>query len=335
MTHQQTDASLPPAIRTDSRITWANRWDHLLARIGYRRSRHRVEPGLYVLGEPDEKASVFVTANYTLSFDALREQLGGTDGYILVLDTRGVNVWCAAGKGTFSTAALVSAIQVTRLKDRVSHRRVIVPQLAAVGVAGWRVKKESGIRVDFGPIRAEDIPRYLASGEVTAEMRQVRFLLRDRLVLTPVELTNYSIPTAIAATALYLLAGPMAAVAALTTVLAGVFLVPVLLPLLPTPNFSVKGFVLGLTVSTPFAFTAWMAAPGGMITGTAAALAYPLLMAPTVALLSLNFTGSTTFTSQSGVRNEIAHYTRPMAASAAAGLLALALYVVLRLTAGA
>jgi hypothetical protein len=153
--------------------------------------------------------------------------------------------------------------------------------------------------------------------------------------LTPVELTNYIIPTAIVAAALYLLAGPMAALAALTSVLAGVFLLPMLLPLLPTPNFSVKGLVLGLTVSTPFAFAAWMAAPGGMLSGTAAALPYPLLMAPTVAFLSLNFTGSTTFTSQSGVRNEIARYTRPVAATAAAGLLALALYLVLRLTAGA
>jgi hypothetical protein len=335
MTHQQTEAPPPNPKQTQTRITWSNRWDHLLARIGYRRGRHRVEPGLYVLGEPEEKAPIFVTANYTLSFDALRQQLDGIDGYILVLDTKGVNVWCAAGKGTFSTAALVSAIRETRLADRVAHRRVIVPQLGAVGVAGWRVKKESGFRVDFGPVRAKDIPRYLTKGEVTAEMRQVKFSLRDRLVLTPVELTNYLIPTAIAAAALYLLAGPTAALAALTAVLAGVFLVPVLLPLLPTPNLSVKGFVLGLAVSTPFAFAAWVAAPGGMISRTAAALAYPLLMAPTVAFLSLNFTGSTTFTSQSGVRNEIARYTRPVVATAAAGLLALVLSVALRFTAGA
>jgi hypothetical protein len=334
MASQQTDTPLSLPTRTDSEIRWANLWDHLLARIGYRRSRHRVEPGLYAVGEPDERAPVFVTANYTLSFDALRKQLGGIDGFILVLDTRGVNVWCAAGKGTFSTAALVSAIRETRLKDRVAHRRVIVPQLGATGVAGWRVKKECGFAVDFGPVRAEDLPEYLTSGAVTAEMRRVRFSLRDRLALTPVELTNHVLATAIAATVLYLLAGPTAALAALTVFFGGALLVPMLLPLLPTPNFCVKGFVLGLIASVPFALVASLEAPGETIARAAAALAYPLLMAPAVAFLSLNFTGSTTFTSQSGVRREIARYTRPVVATAIAGLLALAFHVVLRLATG-
>ena len=83
---------------TDSKLTLANRWDHLLARCGVDRGGHRVEPGLYALGDPGPEAPVFVTANYTLSFDALRAALQGLGGYIVVLDTRGINVWCAAGK---------------------------------------------------------------------------------------------------------------------------------------------------------------------------------------------------------------------------------------------
>ena len=78
---------------------------------------HRVEPGLYSLGNPTSESPVFVTANYTLSFDALRSALKGIDGYILVLDTQGVNVWCAAGKGTFGTDELVKRIEATRLHE--------------------------------------------------------------------------------------------------------------------------------------------------------------------------------------------------------------------------
>ena len=100
----QIATSLPsqPVIRpVQSRLTFADHLDHFLARVGVNRAQHRVTPGLYALGNPTAEAPVFVTANYTLSFDALRAALSGIDGYILVLDTQGVNVWCAAGEGTF------------------------------------------------------------------------------------------------------------------------------------------------------------------------------------------------------------------------------------------
>ena len=94
-----------------------------------------MEPGLYALGAPAPDSPVFVSANYTLSFDALRSALRGIDGYLLVLDTKGINVWCAAGKGTFGTDELVARIEATRLAEVVRHRRLILPQLGAPGVA--------------------------------------------------------------------------------------------------------------------------------------------------------------------------------------------------------
>ncbi|HEX7587957.1 MAG TPA: carbon monoxide dehydrogenase, partial [Anaerolineae bacterium] len=118
-------------ITTTSTLTFANRWDHLLARFAVKRSAHRVEPGLYAIGGPTPAAPVFVSANYTLSFDALRSALAGIPAYILVLDTDGVNVWCAAGKGTFGTDELVKRIEETELRDKVDHRVLILPQLGA------------------------------------------------------------------------------------------------------------------------------------------------------------------------------------------------------------
>jgi hypothetical protein len=102
---------LQPIRPTTSHLTAANRWDHFLARWGVKRIGHRVEPGLYALGNPTPDASLFVTANYTLSFDALRSALKETDAYILVLDTQGINVWCAAGEGAFGTDELVHRIE--------------------------------------------------------------------------------------------------------------------------------------------------------------------------------------------------------------------------------
>ncbi len=304
-------ASIQP---TSSIITSANRWDHFLAYWGVNRSGHRVEPGLYALGNLTADSPVFVTANYTLSFDALRSALAGIDGYILVLDTQGVNVWCAAGKGTFGTDELVHRIEATQLSDVVHHRVLILPQLGAPGVVAHVVKKRSNFRVEYGPVRATDLPEYLKTRQATPEMRQVRFPLRDRLVLIPVELVHVLLPTLIAAIVVYFVSGLWASVAVVAAVMAGVALFPILLPWLPPRDFSVKGFVLGGVVVLPFALVtflrnpdaAWWLRVGG-------ALTFLLSLPPVTAFLTLNFTGSTTFTSRSGVRREMSTYIPVMA----------------------
>ena len=169
----------PPvsAIRTtDSTVTPANLLDHFLARWGWRRESHRVEPGLYRLGNPDHDSPVFASANYTLSFGALRSALAGIDAWILVLDSRGINVWCAAGKGTFGTVELLNRIEVVGLKKIVSHRRLILPQLGATGVSAHQAREGSGFHVFYGPVRAEDIPAFMQAGmKATPEMRQITF----------------------------------------------------------------------------------------------------------------------------------------------------------------
>jgi len=83
---------------------WKVRW-------GIGRMDYAVEPGLYAVGKPDENAPVLVSANYKLTFDTLRMNLSGLDCWLLILDTRGVNVWCAAGKGTFGTDELINKLE--------------------------------------------------------------------------------------------------------------------------------------------------------------------------------------------------------------------------------
>jgi hypothetical protein len=311
---------MPPAIRTTgSALTFANRLDHLLARLGVRRGDHRVEPGLYRLGNPTPESPVFASANYTLSFDALRSSLSGIDAYILVLDTKGINVWCAAGKGTFGTEELIRRIGITGLAGIVSHKKIIVPQLGAPGISWPEVLRRSGFMVEYGPVRARDLQEYLKTHTATAAMRQVDFPVLDRVVLIPVELVQVALPAIVVAVALWFLAGPVAALAAITAVVAGTVLFPVLLPFIPTQDFSTKGLILGGILAVPFAvafsqspaLTGWAAVAGGLT---------PLLIMPAVtAYLALNFTGSTTFTSRTGVRKEIFRYVPVMAFMAGTG----------------
>jgi hypothetical protein len=294
--------------KTNSQITAADRWDTFQARVGINRSLHRVKPGLYALGSPTPDSPVFVTANYKLSFNALRSSLAGVDGWILVLDTHGINVWCAAGKGTFGTNELVKRIESSGLKDIVNTRVLILPQLGATGVMAHIVKKRTGFKVEYGPVRAEDLKDYLQSGQATPEIRRVRFSLGDRLVLIPVDIVNYFLPTLLGAVILYFLGGWFSVAAVITSVLAGIVLFPILLPWLPFHDFSVKGFILGLVVMLPFMVQSWTSSMGPVwakiLRLLPLALGYPVV----TAFIALNFTGSSTYTSRTGVKKEIFAY---------------------------
>ena len=313
---------------TTSTITLHSRLDHISARLGIRRSRHRIEPGLYALGNPGKDSPVFISANYTLSFDALRSALAGIDSYLLVLDTKGINVWCAAGKGTFGTDELIDRIKSTSLHNVVDHRKVICPQLGAAGVSAREVKKRSGFIVEYGPVRAKDLPEYLSTHRATAEMRRVRFPVRDRLILIPVEFFSALIPALVLTIFLLLIGSRRAALAVIAAFFAGVAVFPLLLPWLPTVDFSSKGFFLGAISALPFALLALFRTPNVVIwQRIGIALAYLLCLATATAFISLNFTGSTTYTSRTGVEKEIFTYIPVMAWTFGSGIvLAIAIY---------
>ena len=268
-----------------------------------------VPPGLYAIGNPDALAPVVVTANYKMSFDMVRRALSGRSVWLLVLETYGINVWCAAGKGTFGTGELVRRIEQTRLAEVVEHRRLILPILGAAGVSAHRVKQRCGFDVAYAAVRASDLPEYLDNGQVTtAAMRELRFNWYDRLVLIPVEIVLVLKTIALIGAAVFmaalLLAGSAGAVTALAGYLGAVFtgiaLAPLCLPLIPVRSFAVKGALAGLAYSAAL----WALAGGerwGWPVTAAAFLALPAVSA----FYTLNFTGCTTYTSRSGVKKEM------------------------------
>lgn len=283
--------------------SWKCRWS--IGRMDY-----KVDPGLYAVGQPDDKSPVLVTANYKMTFDRLREQLTGLNLWILVLDTDGVNVWCAAGKGTFGTDELVYRISCTRLSAVVSHRTLILPQLGAVGIAAHEIAKQSGFRVVYGPVRATDIPAFLANNmQATEEMRTVRFTLKDRIVLTPMELVGAMKPVLIAFGVLFILNAIGFGHYALAdflgimgAIFVGAILTPTLLPWVPGRAFSLKGTLLGLVWAAGFLLLYGFPAP---VFGWLKAAAYFLLLPNLSGFLAMNFTGSSTYTSLSGVDREM------------------------------
>ena len=306
---------------TVSELTDSDRWDHMLARIGWDRMGHKVLPGHYRLGDPSPDAPVFVTSNYSLSFDALRSGLEGMDAHILVLDTSGINVWCAAGKGTFGTEEIIKRIEETNLKEAVQQRTIILPQLGAPGVNAHEVRRKCGFKVEYGPVLASDIKEYMKDHQATEEMRRVRFPIRDRMVLGPVEIANYSKFLLPAALVILLLGGLMGLFAVLIVAVFGLVLFPLLLPYLPTRQFSSKGLILGLLGGLLFVLIqSWLDGPFNGTTGLVTAVAEVLLMAPPVAYFALNFTGSSPIASRTGVKREIFRFIPMFAAMIVVGI---------------
>lgn len=308
----------------------------LRARVGLGRMRYAVPAGLYALGKPGPASPVFVTANYKMSFDALRSALAGLDAWLLILDTTGVNVWCAAGKGSFGTDELVRRIEATRLPEIIDHRELILPQLGAPGVSAPELARRSGFKALWGPVRAADIGPWLAAGRRKDEaMRAVRFALADRLALTPLELAQ-AWPAALAALGVAaLLALPAAPGWAgraagwsglfLGGILAGALATPAFLPLLPGKAFAVKGAIAGAAWSLAYGLAGLplLAGAGALARGLAVAGGL-LATTPLSAFLAMNFTGASTFTCQPGALLEVEKGFWPMVGSAAAGLIALA-----------
>lgn len=295
-------------VKIDSNVIFREKLDHLLLRLGINRNAYMVDPGLYALGDPSSDDPVLVSANYKLTFDILRSSLKNRNLWILILDTRGINVWCAAGKGTFGTEELINKIEKTDLPGKIMHRKLILPQLGAPGIEAHKVQEKTGFRVIYGPIMARDISEYFDAGfKVTDRMRKKKFPLKERVELIPLELIQswkvVLIMTGVSAL-LTVIFGNFSSLRISTdmipsflAVIAGALLTPVLLPWIPARAFAVKGAIVGAITAAGFLFLVPVP-PGRMMFIAAAVTAVS-------SFLAMNFTGASTYTSLSGVVKEM------------------------------
>ncbi len=138
--------------------------------------------GLIKIGNPDRNSPVFLTCNYHLTVERVKRVLKGIDAYLLVANSRGINVWCAATGGLFTNHNVISVLKVTGVEELVDHRNIMLPQLAATGVEADVIKKKTGWKVIWGPVYAKDIPAFIRNKlKKTPKMREVEFPLRQRI----------------------------------------------------------------------------------------------------------------------------------------------------------
>ncbi|OIQ31593.1 MAG: hypothetical protein BM562_07000 [Alphaproteobacteria bacterium MedPE-SWcel] len=138
--------------------------------------------GLRRIGNPDDRSPVFLSGNYTLTVHRLLKVLAPFDCYLLVANSKGSNVWCAAGMNEYNEYDVIDAINVSNLKDMVAGRRIIAPPYAAPGIDVEEVTRQTGFKLAWGPTHLDDIPDYIrANYRRTSEMTLAQFGFIDRM----------------------------------------------------------------------------------------------------------------------------------------------------------
>ncbi len=138
--------------------------------------------GLIKIGSPGRNSPVFLTCNFDLTVEKVKREIRGLDAYLLIANSRGINVWCGAAGGRFTNHDVISVLKTSGIENLIEHRTVILPQLSAVGIQPDIIYQKTGWRAVFGPVYAKDILKYINDGnKKTESMRKVGFGFFDRL----------------------------------------------------------------------------------------------------------------------------------------------------------
>ena len=150
--------------------------------IFFRHFNFPCELGVRAIGNPNEYSPVFLSGNYTLTVHRLMKCLRPYDCYLIVANSKGSNVWCAAGMNEFNEFDIIDAINVSHLKGKVKGRRIIAPPYAAPGVDVKVIEEQTSFKLEWGPTHLDDLPDYIDKNyRRTSEMTLAQFGFLDRM----------------------------------------------------------------------------------------------------------------------------------------------------------
>ena len=209
----------------------------------------------------------------------------------------------------------MNRIRIVSLEKVVNHKRLILPQLGATGVAAYKVKEETGFNVHYGPVRASDIKKFIKDGyRADKEMRRVTFGFKDRIKLIPNDFMFGKFYLLGTMAVLFLISGISSKgfsfsnfsgeggptlLKVFLAYFSGIVITPLFLPYIPGRHFSLKGFIAGATV---FLFLVILKFEDKNVIEL---ISWFLIITVISSFLAMNFTGSSTYTSLSGVKKEM------------------------------
>lgn len=231
-------------------------WYAFLSWINMFHTHRSVEPGLYYTGNSyDISTPMLVTANYHLTAFLLWRTLKGRNVRILVIDTKGINVWCSSGKGQFNVEQIMLQL------ERYSHNdltdtdelQIILPKLSLSGIS-LKEASLAGLKPVIGPIYRQDIPKFLENKPYKdCAENKYRFNLRDRLFTLPASLIQFGKYMFKGVVPLFIWHAFFPTGIHWQPIALGIFigfLFITLFPLIPGRRFGTKGIVLGITLAS-------------------------------------------------------------------------------------
>jgi acetyl-CoA decarbonylase/synthase complex subunit gamma len=305
------------------RISWL---DYVKAAISWTdafKRTYTVEPGLYYTGNRyDPTAPLLVTCNYRLTIFLLLRRLRARPVRMLVIDTDGINVWCAAGKGVFGNEAILTQLDRydRTLLTEGKWLTLLLPKFAMAGVDLRGLRREH-VRPIIGPLYAKDLPAYLDNPPLRdcSDARVVFGLQMRCFSWLPgfKQMFGWSLLLVMIFMAAHWLWGSSVPVGLFAISLFIATAYPFLFPYLPGDGFAPKGLFLGAATTAGLIVAATL----GLL--PAASLPASALFALATALLfSLSYTGNSAVSNYTKVRKETARFFVPDLALYAASLVA-------------
>lgn len=288
-------------------IGFKEQWMSVLNWLFIFRMRTAYPCGLYYTGQKyDNDTPLLVSCNFLLTVVLLFYTLKGMNVRILIIDTKGVNVWCSAGKGQFSAKTIIQELQKYTPDYIEPKPQIIIPKLALSGIQLADLRKKD-IRPIIGPVYMNDLPAYLNTKLfIDRTMDRMRYDIWDRLyILVPslIQFMKYFLWIGALFFILRILLGWMFPSLYFTYALSGILIYQIAFPLLPGRHFSSKAIFLSAV------FT-------GMIIGVAFTGSVRLLdtlftitlIWSTFIFFSLYYTGNSGVSNYSDVKQEIIRF---------------------------
>lgn len=112
----------------------------------------QVAAGLREINSPGPEDPVFLTTNFALTYYTVENDLNSAKikGWLLVVNTEGIGVEASVAGGKLTAAKVKEIIEQTKIAEKVNHRYLVIPGLAA-RLQG-SIEDETGWKVLVGPI---------------------------------------------------------------------------------------------------------------------------------------------------------------------------------------
>ncbi|MHA2354924.1 MAG: hypothetical protein ACXADC_07105 [Candidatus Thorarchaeota archaeon] len=139
--------------------------------------------GLFSFNGAGADTPVLVTTDYYMTVYRVTEAIErqSLKCHLLVVDGHGINVWCGSRGGHVDTDSVLVAINTSNLGELISHRNLILPQLAASSVSK-SVLADNGWTVVFGPVEIDDVGEFINNENTkSAEQSIATFDLHRRM----------------------------------------------------------------------------------------------------------------------------------------------------------